>query len=65
MGITTSVGLLFYLNSILALILLPILLIVGWSRWKLKVHTIKEIIFGALLGFVSVYIQLLLFLGEK
>jgi len=42
--------------------LLPILLAVGWSRIKLKCHSFTEVIVGSLVGFISVYVQLSVFL---
>jgi membrane-associated phospholipid phosphatase len=44
------------------LFFLPVLFLVGWSRIKLKCHTITEVIAGAIFGFVSVYLQLIILL---
>jgi membrane-associated phospholipid phosphatase len=64
MGAAGPLALLTFIVGIEAMILLPILIIVGWSRIKLKVHTLMEVIAGAFLSFVSVYIQLILFLND-
>lgn len=64
MGAAGPFALLVFIVGIKAMMLLPILIIVGWSRIKLKVHTLMEVIAGAFVGFVSVYIQLILFLNK-
>lgn len=46
-----------------AMVFLPIIIIIGWSRIKLEVHSLAEVIFGALVGFASVYFQLALLLN--
>ncbi len=42
----------------LLFIILP--LIIGWARVRLNLHTISQVIAGALLGFFSTYIQMFL-----
>lgn len=42
----------------IGLFMLPIVLLVGWSRIKLKCHTLTQVIAGILLAFISVYIQM-------
>ncbi len=37
--------------------------IVGWSRIKLKCHSLSQVLAGAALGFVSTYLQMLLITG--
>ena len=37
-----------------------ILLLIGWARIKLKIHTISQVIAGSLLGFISTYLQMYL-----
>lgn len=44
----------------IGLILLPIVLLVGWARIKLKCHTRSQVIAGILLAFTSVYLQMFL-----
>jgi hypothetical protein len=41
-------------------ILLPIVLLVGWSRIELKCHTMSQVIVGSLFAFFSVYLQMYL-----
>jgi hypothetical protein len=41
-------------------ILLPIVLLVGWSRIELKCHTMSQVIVGSLFAFFSVYLQMFL-----
>ena len=40
------------------LAMLPIVLLVGWSRIKLRCHTLLQVIAGLLLAFFSTYIQM-------
>ena len=62
MGVSGPLALFTFIIGIEALVLLPILLAVGWSRIKLKCHSLTEIVAGAFLGFISVYIQLIVLL---
>jgi membrane-associated phospholipid phosphatase len=39
-------------------LLLPIVLLVGWSRIKLKCHNLSQVLAGTFLAFISVYIQM-------
>lgn len=39
-------------------LLLPIVLLVGWSRIKLKCHNLSQVLAGTLHAFISVYIQM-------
>ena len=64
MGAAGPLALLTFIAGIEAMMLLPILVIVGWSRIRLKVHTLTEVMAGAFLGFVFVYIQLILSLNK-
>lgn len=41
-------------------IMLPIVLLVGWSRIKLKCHSLSQVVIGVLLAFISVYLQMYL-----
>jgi membrane-associated phospholipid phosphatase len=62
MGVSGPLALFTFIIGIEALVLLPILLAVGWSRIKLKCHSFTEVIVGSLVGFISVYVQLSVFL---
>jgi membrane-associated phospholipid phosphatase len=42
----------------IGLLVLPIVVLVGWSRIELKCHTISQVVAGILLAFVSVYLQM-------
>jgi len=44
----------------ISLIMLPIVLLVGWSRIKLKCHSLSQVVIGVVLAFVSVYMQMYL-----
>lgn len=41
-------------------IMLPIVLLIGWSRIKLKCHTLSQVVIGVIFAFVSVYLQMYL-----
>ncbi|NLT50953.1 MAG: hypothetical protein GXX85_08570 [Ignavibacteria bacterium] len=40
----------YFTAGLKALVFLPFLILLGWARWKLGVHTISQIIAGTLLG---------------
>jgi hypothetical protein len=58
MGFSGPLALFTFIVGIGALVMFPILLAVGWSRIKLKCHSLTEVIAGAFLGFISVYVQI-------
>ena len=62
LGVSGPLALFVYLIGVIGLLLLPILVVVGWSRIQLKVHTFSEVLAGAVFGFVTVYFQLIIFL---
>jgi membrane-associated phospholipid phosphatase len=41
-------------------VMLPIVLLVGWSRIELKCHTLAQVVAGIILAFCSVYLQMFL-----
>lgn len=61
LGIITPIFFLIYLISINYILLFPILILVGWSRYYLKLHTIPQILWGSVLGIVNVLIVFNLF----
>jgi membrane-associated phospholipid phosphatase len=58
MGASGPLAALIVSFGLIGLILLPVVILVGWSRIKLKCHTISQVIAGVLLAFVSVFIQM-------
>lgn len=44
----------------LGLMMLPIVILVGWTRIELKCHTISQVVAGILLAFIAVYLQMFL-----
>jgi membrane-associated phospholipid phosphatase len=62
MGVSGPLALFTFTLGIDALLFLPILVAVGWSRIKLKCHSLTEVVAGAVLGFASVFFQLYIFL---
>lgn len=62
LGIAAPLALFSFMGSWIALPLLFLLFLVGWSRIYLKCHTFAQVITGAFFGFISTYLQLYLFL---
>jgi len=62
MGVSGPLALFSFILGFIVLLFLPILIAVGWSRIKLKCHSLTEVVVGAVLGFTSVYFQLSVFL---
>lgn len=62
LGISAPLALFSFIGSWVAVPLLFLLFLVGWSRIYLKCHTFAQVIAGALFGFISTYLQLYLFL---
>lgn len=50
----------FYFAANASLVFIPLLLVIGWARKKLNVHTIPQIIAGAVVGFGLTYLEFLL-----
>lgn len=57
-GNFSPTAILYYLNPFLAVLLVPILLLILWSRLELKKHTPAQLIAGAIFGFGSTLGQL-------
>jgi membrane-associated phospholipid phosphatase len=58
MGASGPLAALIVSFGLIGLILLPVVILVGWSRIKLKCHNLSQVIAGVLLAFISVYIQM-------
>jgi len=58
MGVSGPFAVLIFVFGWIGLILLPVVLLVGWSRVKLKCHSIAQVMTGIVVAFVSVYIQM-------
>ena len=58
MGAAIPLGAAMFLNNMWISIFFIILLLVGWSRYKLKVHTLGQIIGGSFVGCVITYFLL-------
>lgn len=58
MGVAGPMAAVLFVNINFALALGFILLMIGWSRVKLKCHTVPQVLAGALLGFISTYFQI-------
>ncbi|HCY77339.1 MAG TPA: phosphoesterase PA-phosphatase [Ignavibacteriales bacterium] len=44
----------------IGILMLPIVILVGWTRIELKCHSISQVVAGVLLAFISVYLQMYL-----
>jgi len=62
MGASGPLAALTVVFGLLGLILLPVVILVGWSRIELKCHNLSQVMAGILLAFISVYIQMNLIL---
>ncbi len=60
MGAAGPTGALVYVFGAAGLLMVPVIILVAWSRVKLKCHTNAQVIAGAFLGFISTYLQLAL-----
>lgn len=58
MGASGSFAAITFSFGWIGLIMFPIVLLVGWSRLKLKRHTLSQVLIGVILAFVSVYMQM-------
>lgn len=58
MGVSGPFAVLIFVFGWIGLILLPVVFLVGWSRVKLKCHSIAQVLTGIIVAFVSVYIQM-------
>ena len=60
-GVSGPVSVLFFLFGLTGLIFVLVILIVGWARLKLKVHTPAQVICGSIYGFGMTYLQLVVY----
>ena len=60
MGAAGPLAAITYAFGPIALVFSIIILLVGWARVQLKVHTISQVITGILFAFASTYLQILL-----
>jgi len=58
MGAAGPLAAITYTFGLVALIFSIIILLVGWSRMKLKVHNIAQVTAGIILAFISTYLQI-------
>ena len=60
MGAAGPLAALTYVFGLIALLFAILVFLVGWSRIQLKVHNLAQVMAGALLAFVSTYLQIYL-----
>ncbi len=59
-GAAIPIAVLIFINGLSAIYFTILLIVIGWARIKLKVHTIEEVSGGAVFGFAMTYLQLYL-----
>lgn len=62
MGAAGSLAVVLIQFNLYAVIPFVIVILVGWSRIRLKQHTLTQVLAGGITGFVSTYIQIKLIL---
>ncbi|MBU2506194.1 MAG: hypothetical protein KJ799_05660 [Bacteroidetes bacterium] len=62
-GISIPIGVFFYIYGTVSLYMLPLLLLICWSRLELKVHTTLQLLMGSIYGFGSTYLVFSVLLG--
>jgi membrane-associated phospholipid phosphatase len=58
MGASGPIAVLIFVFGWIGFLMLPIILLVGWSRVKLKCHSFAQVMAGIILAFISVYFQM-------
>lgn len=58
MGASGPLAAVTYLFGPIALVFLIVIVLVGWSRIKLKCHTFSQVLAGGIFAFISTYIQI-------
>jgi membrane-associated phospholipid phosphatase len=58
MGAAGPFGAVVFVFGWIGLLMLPIVVLVGWSRIELKCHTRLQVIAGILLAFISTFTQM-------
>ncbi len=58
MGASGPFAVLIFVFGWIGFLMLPIVLLVGWSRVKLKCHSFAQVKAGIILAFISVYLQM-------
>ncbi len=60
MGAAGPTAALVYAFGLRGFLMVPVIILVAWSRVKLKCHTNAQVIAGGFLGFITTYLQLFL-----
>lgn len=63
LGVAGPFGAVTYAAGPYGLFFAALLIIVGWARLKLKVHTVMQVVMGSLAGFVFTYFQIMLLIN--
>ncbi len=58
MGASGALAAITYVYGTIGLIFILLVALIGWSRIELKCHTVSQVTAGAVLGFLSTYIQM-------
>lgn len=62
-GLATAIGALTYVTGWVGLVFVLVLILVGWSRLQLKVHTFNQVFYGGVFGFTFTYLLFYLLAG--
>ena len=57
-GVSAPVAAFFFVNGFVGLFLIPFILVIGWARLELKVHTFSQVAAGTLFGFLLTLLQM-------
>lgn len=63
MGVAGPLGAVTYAAGMYGIFFAALLLIVGWARLKLKVHTPMQVVMGSIVGFIFTYFQIMLIIN--
>ncbi len=60
MGAAGALAAVFYVFGLPLLLAISLIVLLGWARIYLKMHTLSQVIAGIILAFISVYLQIML-----
>ncbi len=63
MGVSGSLAAIIFVIGNYSFLFIPLLLLIGWSRIKLKCHTLSQVLAGIILAFISTFIQMYLIIN--
>lgn len=63
MGVSGSLAAIIFVIGNYSFLFIPLLLLIGWSRIKLKCHTLSQVLAGIILAFISTFVQMYLIIN--